>query len=333
MTSRRALAGMWAILPLPALLLALTVLPVPASVPTHWAGPTPDGWASGPGFAATLLTTSVLTALLAAGSALLARVVPPAWSRWALAVLAVVGWGAVALYVLTVWRVGVSGADGVGEGWALLAVLLALVAGWIGYAVHGRRLPGRGEVLAGVPERSRVQAVRGRGVRPVQEWSTDADSRTMGVIGWGTVLVLGAVALWQLWLGSLLMGLVVALVALATGLLALAWSRVRYAVDAQGLQVRSRLLPVRLSRVPAEEVVGVDVQDLDPMRWGGVGLRALPERTAYIVDSGGGPGLVVYRSDGRRLALQVTEGDPAARDGARTLHQAAGQRLGEAPPS
>ncbi|OLT44951.1 hypothetical protein BJF86_11020 [Serinicoccus sp. CNJ-927] len=79
----------------------------------------------------------------------------------------------------------------------------------------------------------------------------------------------------------------------------------------------------------AERVAGADVQQLDPMRWGGVGLRALPDRTAYIVGPGGGPGIVVYQRDGRRLALQITEGDAAARAGAATLLQAAGQRVGE----
>lgn len=330
MTSRRALAGLWAILPLPALLAALTLLPVPARVPTHWTGRWPDGWTDGPAFASALLTAVVLCALLAAGSAVLARVVPPAWSRWALTVLAAVGWGAVALYLLTAWRVRVDGVEQVREGWALLAVVLALLAGWIGYAVHGRRVPSRAEVLAAVPERSRVQAIRGRGVGAVQPWGTEVDSRTMWVIGWGTVVLMGALAVWQvIWMDSILLAVVLVVVALGTGMLALAWSRVRYVVDADGLQVRSRVLPVRVSHVPARDVVGVAVQDLDPMRWGGVGLRALPERTAYIVDSAGGPGLVLYKSDGRRLALQVTEGDHAARAGARTLLQAAGQRLGE----
>ena len=96
MRHRRALAGLWAILSLPALLAALTVLPVPAAVPSRWAGPTADGYATGPAFASTLLTTVVIVALLAAGTALLRRVVPAAWSRWAVALLAAVAWGAVA---------------------------------------------------------------------------------------------------------------------------------------------------------------------------------------------------------------------------------------------
>ncbi|QFG69393.1 hypothetical protein [Ornithinimicrobium pratense] len=331
MRHRRALAGLWAILPLPALLAALTLRPVPAVVPRHWSGPTADGYVTGPGFASALLSTVVLVALFAAGTALLRRVVPPAWSRWALALLGALGWGAVWLYVLTVWRVGVVGVEQVREWWALLAVLLGLGAGWVGYAVHGRRWPSPTEVLAQVPDRARVQALRGRAVRPLQPWSTELDSRTLRVTGVGVPVVLGAAAVWQLVAGSLALTVLLALVGLGTGLLALAWSSVTLAVDVDGLRIRSRVLPVQVSHVAAERVVGVEVQDLDPMRWGGVGLRPLPDRTSYIVDQAGGPGLVIHQRDGRRLALQVTEGDAAARAGARTLLQAAGQRLGQEP--
>lgn len=331
MRHRRALAGLWAILPLPALLAALTLLPVPAVVPRHWSGPTADGYATGPGFASALLSTVVIVALLAAGTALLQRVVPPAWSRWALALLGALGWGAVSLYVLTVWRVGVDGVGQVREWWTLLAVLLGLGSGWVGYAVHGRRWPSRAEVLARVPERARVQALRGRAVRPLQPWSTELESRTLRVIGGGVLVVLGAAAAWQLVAGSLVLSVLLVLVGLGSGLLALAWSSISLTVDVDGLRVRSRVLPVQVLHVGAERVVGVEVQELDPMRWGGVGLRPLPDRTSYIVDQAGGPGIVVHQRDGRRFALQVTEGDTAARTGARTLLQAAGQRLGQEP--
>lgn len=328
MRHRRALAGLWAILPLPALLAAITLLPVPEVVPTRWAGPAGGGFATGPGFASTLLTTVVVVALLAAGSALLQRIVPPAWSRWALALLASAGWGAVALYVLLVWRTGVDGADQVREWWALLAALVALAAGWWGYAVHGRQTPPLAQVLSGVPDRARVQALRGRAVRPLEPWSTRLESGTLRIIGWGALVLLGAMAVWQFMTGSLVLTVLLVLVGLGTGLIALAWSSVVLTVDEDGLRIRSQVLPVQVSHIPADRIVGVEVRDLDPMRWGGVGLRALPERTSYIIDQAGGPGIVVHQRDGRRLALQVTEGDGAARTGARTLLRAAGQRLG-----
>jgi hypothetical protein len=332
MNSRRALAGLLAIAPLAVLLVVLVVLPPPERVPTHWSGTRPDGWTGGPEFSSGVLTVVVLAVLAAAVSALLQRVVPQAWSRWVVAAAAAVGWGALSLYVVTVWRTGVDGPEGVGEAWPLLAVAGALVAGAAAYAVHGRRVPDLELLRQRVPERGRVRPVRGRAVRPVEPWTTDVASTTLRVLGWvllavflATTVVV-AVSGESLWLLA-----VVVLVGGAASLLALAWSAVRVRVDAAGLEVRSRVLPVRVARVPAAEVVGVEVADLDPMAWGGVGLRAQPERTAYVV--AGGPGLVVWKRDGRRLALEVTEGDHAARTGARTLLQAAGQRLGESSGS
>ncbi|WP_298751512.1 hypothetical protein [uncultured Serinicoccus sp.] len=325
---RRTLAGLWAILPLAALLLALTVVPPPDRVPTHWSGRAPDGFASGPGFVAGVLATVVVCTVLAAVASVARRLVPPSWGRWVLTALAAVSWGAVLLYVVTAWRVGVDGPEGVREGWPLLAVLGALLAGLVGYAVHGRWVPSAQELADLVPERSRVQPVRGRAVEPVHPWASDVSSRTLTVLAVGLLVLFALVAVVLVVAGE---GVVLLAVVLVTGLgaggLALLWSAVTVEVDEDGLRVRSRVLPVPVARVRAEQVAGADVQDLDPMHWGGIGLRALPDRTAYIVDRGG-PGIVVYLRTGRRLALRITEGDQAARVGARTLLRAAGQRVG-----
>lgn len=332
MNSRRALAGLFTILPLAALLAVVTQLPPPERVPTHWSGGGPDGWSTGPGFLSAVLTFVVLSALTAAAMAVLQRAVPQAWSRWVVAVAAAVGWGAFALYVVTVWRTGADGAEGVAEVWPLMALVAGLVAGVVAYVVHARRVPTPEELRERMPEKARVQALRGKAVRPVEPWESEVSSTTMKVLGWGLAVVFVVAAVAVVMMGeSLLLGMVLLLVGGVAALIALAWSAVRYRVDADGLQVRSRVFPVRVSRVPAAEVAGVEVLDLDPMAWGGVGLRAQPERTAYIVD--GGPGIVVWKRDGRRLALQVTEGDEAARAGARTLLRAAGQRLGESSRS
>ncbi|WP_122262824.1 hypothetical protein [Ornithinimicrobium cerasi] len=332
MNSRRALAGLLAILPLAALLLVLAVLPLPERVPTHWSGSRPDGWTGGPQFLSGVLTVVVVAVLAAAVSALLQRVVPQAWSRWVVAGAAAVGWGAFLLYVVTVWRTGVDGPDEVRELWPLLAVAGALLGGFVAYAVHGRRIPPLEVLRERVPERGRVRAVRGRSVRPVEPWTTEMSSTTLRVLGWVLLVVFLGTGVAVAWSGeSLWLLALVVLVGGGASVLALAWSAVRLRVDAGGLEVRSRVLRLRVARVPAEEVVGVEVMDLDPMAWGGIGLRALPERTAYVVR--GGPGLVVWKRDGRRLALEVTEGDHAARAGARTLLQAAGQRLGESSGS
>lgn len=332
MNPRRALAGLTAILPLAALLVTLAVLPPPEQV-SLWARRDPQELVTGPAFTSFLLTVAVLAAVAAAATAVLQRAVPAAWSRWVIALAAAFGWGAWLLYVVIVWRVGVDGAAGVSDAWPLLALAGGALAGWAAYAVHGRRRPTPEQLAHLVPDRARVRPVRGRAVRPVQAWATQVSSRTMAVIGWGVLGTFAVTVVVLLLAGeSLTLTLVVAVLGLLVGGLALAWSAVRLEVGQDGLEVRSRVVPVRLARVPAEDVAGAEVQQLDPMRWGGIGLRPLPERTSYIADHGG-PGMVVYRRDGRRLALQVTEGDAAARAGARALLQAAGQRLGESSGS
>ena len=303
---RRVLAGLWAILPLALLLLTL---PMTARSGFGVDGPRLQ----------TAFTATVLAALAAAGVTLLSRVVPPGWGRWGLAAAAAVGWGG--------YAVALVGAAAPGLRWAVVG-LVALGAAWAGHRLHGRWVRPRAELLERVPERARVQAVRGRAVAPVEEWATDVSSGTLRAQGLGLLGVFVVTAAVVLLMGE---GVTMALGVLAFGLvaggLALAWSRVRVVVDADGLLIGSRVLPVRLLRVPAEDVLGVEVKDLDPMAWGGIGLRPLPDRTSYVVD--GGPGLVVWRADGRRLAVQVTEGDGTARAGARALSRAAGQRLGE----
>ncbi|MFX0538951.1 hypothetical protein ACQBAT_12325 [Ornithinimicrobium sp. Y1847] len=331
MNSRRALAGLVAILPLALLLLVLPALPPPLQMPSRWARGEVDTWTDGATFLGIVLAVVVVAALLAAASAILQRMIPPAWSRWVVALSAAVGWLAFLTYVVTVWRIGVDGPEGVSEGWLLLELLGAALAGVLAYVVHGRRRPTPEQLAALIPERARVQAVRGRSVRPVEPWSTEVASTTLWVIGWVVLAVFALMAVLMVATGEGFLVVPFALVGVVTSVLALAWARIRIEVDEDGLAVRSRVLPVRLSAVPAAEVAGVEVRELDPMKWGGKGLRALPERTAYIVD--GGPGIVIYKRDGRRLALQITEGDAAARDGARSLLRAAGQRLGESSGS
>lgn len=329
MNSRRALAGLLAILPLAALLLLVPVLPPPERVPTHWSGRGPDGWSTGAGFLTVIFTTAVLAALAAAAAALLQRAIPQAWSRWMVAVTAAMGWGAVAVYLVTVWRVGLDGPDAVGDGWAIAGVLLGLLGGAVAYVVHGRVVPSVEEAVGLVPERSRVRPVRGRAVRPVERWSTSIESRTMAGIGWGVLFIFLAISAWMIASGdSVWLIAVMVVTGVLAGGLALSWAAVVVTVDAGGLTIRSRILGLRIWRVLAGQVVGVTVAELDPMKWGGIGLRMLPDRTAYIVGAGG-VGMVIYKRDGRRFALQVTQGDAAARAGARTLLQAAGQRLGE----
>lgn len=333
MNSRRALAGLLAILPLAVLLVASSMLPPPDRVPTHWGGRVPDGWTEGSAFLAQIFTIVAVAAIVSSGAGLLQRMVPQAWSRWLVTITGGIGWGAVTAYIVTVWRTGVDGPDAVGDLWALLVGLVGLLAAAAVFVLHGKVVPTAAELADQIPERSRVKAIRGRGVAEVAPWSTDLHSRTMLVLGLVVWLGMLAAAIFFWWAGEGRWSvLIVAGTGIVVGVFSLLWSQVRVSVDAEGLRVRSGVLPVGLLRIPAEQVAGADVQVLDAMRWGGIGLRPLPDRTAFMIDRGG-PGIVVYKRDGRRFALQITEGDAVARAGARTLLQAAGQRLGETSSS
>jgi hypothetical protein len=207
--------------------------------------------------------------------------------------------------------------------WAIAAVAVALGFGLVAYLVHGRAVPRREELLEQVPERSRVVPVP---PGAATTWSAASGSRLLTGISAFIALAFAVCAV-ALAVGDNPWGaLAVGLPGVALSLFVLAWSAITVAVDERGLQVRSRRFPVTLLSLPPGQVLGVEVLDLDPMRWGGYGLRSTPGRTAYIVS--GGEGVVVHRANGTRLALEITEGEP--REGAAALLRVAGQTLAAA---
>jgi hypothetical protein len=324
--SRRLLAGLLAIAPLAALLALAPVLPPPGAVPAHWGvGGDVDRVMSGTALLGTTLTLTVISALTAGLVAGLSRLVTPRWSRVVLAGCAAVGAGAAAVYVLTVLGVRAGGsADAVTAWWALAAFPVAAGWSWLTYAVHGEHRPPLAEVLDTVPELDRVVPVTG--AAPGVPWRSDTTSPSLRWVGVFVAAVAVAVVVLLVgsgdgWVPALLLGVP----GLALALVVHSLAQVRAEVDAEGLRLRPLHLPVTVLRVRAEDVVGVGVADLDPLAWGGWGLRWLPDRSAYIAS--GGPGLVVHRRSGRRLAVELTEGALAAAAGRQALRAVAGQAL------
>lgn len=309
-----------------AVLLAASLLGpgVPERLPTHWSGSGVDGTASGEAFFSVALTITGLVAILAALVAVLSMLVPSTWSRWILSGLAALGAGAAAAYLLALTGTAQSGDPmGVTSIWGLAAVAVALLWGWITYAVHSRAVLERRALVEAVPERSRVVPVT---EQDATRWATAVRSSTLiGTAAFTVVVFAVAVAL-LLSRGDPLSATVLAVLGLALSGFTVAWASIEITVDETGLTVRSAVLPVTLRRVPNSEVLGVQTADLDPMAWGGYGLRATPARTAYIVR--GGPGIVVHRASGRPLALEIPEGQEVADAGARALLLSAGQALG-----
>lgn len=319
---------MWAMLPMAGLLSASALLPPPSRLPTHWgAGGAVDAVGSGGAVLSTALTATVVAVVVAALVAGLSGLVGPHASRVLLAGCGGVGAGAAMAYVLTVVGLRVSGsAESVGVWWPLGALPVALGWAWAGWVLHGEGRPDRDEVWSRVPELDRVVPAPGS-PPPVQlPWSSPTGSPSLR---WVTVLVAVIVVLSAVLLAASGSGwrsvLAVSLVGAGTAAATFALTRVEVIVDASGLRVRSQRLPVTVLRVAAADVLGVQATGLDPMAWGGWGLRWLPGSTAYI--GSGGPGIVVHRRSGRRLAVELSEGEQAATVGAAVLRAVAAQAL------
>lgn len=325
-TDRRRLVGVLVLVPFALVLFAPALLgQPPARLPSHWGTAGVDGTTSTQALYGTVLSVAAVCGLAGAGLSLLSALVPSAASRWILTVLAAVGAGAASAYAGAVLGTRAAGGDAteVGTVWGPVPVLLGVLWGALAYLVHGLTVPSRQDLVDAVPERSRVVPVAGA-ADPGTRWATQVRSGLLRGTAVFTAVVF-AVCVVLVWSSGPLLGLLLAVLGLAMTLFVLAWSAIEVGVDDSGLTVRSGVLPVGLAHVPAGEVLGVETLDLDPMRWGGYGLRGLPDRTAYIVR--GGPGLVVHRASGRRLALEIPAGEQVAAAGARALLLAAGRAL------
>ena len=324
--ARRLTVGLWSLLPFALLLLAAAVWPSqPAIVPAHWVGGT-DGLSTGPGAFTTALAVSGFTGIMASLVGLFSSLLPPLWSRWLMILLAAVGAGAATVYGAAALGTHLAGDPGRVSGlWALAAPVVALVWAVVAHRLTSLEPPPREAVLETVPERARVVPVTGSGSI---QWETSLRSSVL-IGNLAVVVVLMGVSTYFLGRESVGRGLAVALLGLVLAGFVAAWTRVTVHVGAEGMTFRSALAPITLKRIPAEQVLGVEVRELDPMKWGGLGLRWLSDRTSYIVS--GGPGIVVHRTSGRRFAVETPEGEAVAQAGATALLQAAGQSRG-APP-
>ncbi|MCK0110887.1 hypothetical protein MWU75_01850 [Ornithinimicrobium sp. F0845] len=325
MTSVRAtrvIAGIWAMFPFLLLLMGATLWQAPERVPTHWTSDLPDGFSTGAGVFAVALSVAGFCAVGAALLTLLTAFLPAVLSRWLTTILAGVAATAAGTYAAAAWGTHLAdGPEHVHVVWALAPFVVGPLWAWLAYLLYRPDPVDRQAVLDTVPERSRVVPV---GAGDGAPWATLVTSSVLNgtAVFVGVVLTVTTVLAW--W-SSIWLGVATALFAVAMTLFVLAWSRVEVRVDRRGLAIRSTLalLPVHLLRVAAEDVVGVETRDLDPMKWGGIGLRWLPGRTAYIVR--GGPGIVVHRVNGRVLGVEVSEGEEVAAAGARALLRSAGQ--------
>lgn len=314
--------GVTAMVPLALLLVSAMLWPQgPERLPSAWSGLMPSEFAAGGAVFSVAVSVAGVAAVLAAGASWLAALVAPAASRWLVAVLATVAAVGAAGYALLVLGAQLAGPENVIVLWPAAAVLLGLGWGWLALMAHGRTVPSLTDQLARIPERDRVQRQRGRRAS-IDPWSGSGASSSLRTGALFAVLVMTgcAVLLWST--GSRVAAPVVAALGVLIGLYAFAWSRIRIDIDAGGVRLSSAVLGgLRLARIPAARVIAVRSATLEPMTWGGHGLRPALGRTAYIGQ--GGPGLVIHRDDAFVWAVEVTEGDATLC--ARTLRLAAGQ--------
>ena len=95
--------------------------------------------------------------------------------------------------------------------------------------------------------------------------------------------------------------------------------RIRVSVGPQGLVARTGPFGLVRFAAPLEEIAGVHAEVVDPLAYGGWGLRVLPGIRGLVVRRG--PGLRVERRDAATLV--VTVDDAAAAAGVLEAHLAA----------
>jgi len=272
-----------------------------APLVTHWAGDS-----AGDGTAPVLVFVPVMTLLVLVVGLLLQHMTDRVGHAAAARTVGGLGLGmslfVAALAVATLDANRGAGDLAVGEvplplAGLLVALGLLLVGGLVGAGM--------------TPEPTHAPTLLGTTPTRVEPGEAVVWTGTARPDGWMLVLALGMVLVGVLLLvlvepfpGLLLVGVAVLL---ATTL------RVRVLVGPGGITVRTGPFGVVRLQVPLARVTGVDALEVDPMAYGGWGVRALPGVRAVVVRAG--EGIRVRRSDGPDLVVTVDD----ARRGAGVL--------------
>jgi hypothetical protein len=283
---------------------------------SHWsAGSAPDG------FAATWPTfwglTAATVALAGVGAVLVAlwRRVPQGrvWAGLAVMVAGEIA----AAWIATAWATVAAADPAHAElGWKMGLLLVGVACGAAVYLL----LPA---APAPVPRDHPAPAVElGDGDRLA--WTGTTGSRfllAVGVILAG-VFVASLVVLVRSHGANLV---VLTVVSFLAAFAVLSMSYARLTVDARGIRVASAVLGIPFVRVRLQNVAAVMAEDIDPLRWGGWGLRLSSAGLAVVTRRG--PGVVVTRRSGGAIAVTVDRPEQAAAVAEALVARAAG-----APP-
>ncbi len=276
------------------------------------------------------LGVTALVTVLAAVVASLSRWVPASFSRVVIALC-----GGIAAAGASV----VATATGDGSFW-VVGPVVGVGWGWVVATLHGADRPEVASVLQRIPERDRLRGAAGAGGAPAAQraagsasgvvrgnatspggdppvWTVRITSRRMAALTVFGAVTFTAVVILSLGLTPTWWLIVVAILGVGFCALTVAWSRIELQIDVSGVQVRSQTLRLPLVTVPPSELLGVASTEIDPMVYGGWGLRWNSRHTALVIK--GGPGLLVYRASGRQLAIETPAGSSCADDGARAV--------------
>ena len=304
LSARRVLALLIGLVPLALLVLSAVVL-APRLGPTmasHWSAlDRPNG------FSSTWLSFTVIavitTALSVATVVLLVRVpargIARLWVGMSVLVSTLV---ALSWVVTAVASASAPRLDRAELGWGLIVLLAAVPLGVLAFwAVDGVDQPV-------VPASPVVPVALARGERIA--WVGRSGSALflwLGVVvGVGGLLLLAVFTRVE---GDQPVWIAGAVTAVA-GLSVLALADVTLSIDGRGLRLVSSLFRIPLFRIPLRDVSGVMVETIDPLRWGGWGLRFSGSGRAYV--TGRAEGLVVGRTNGVPTAITIPHATEAA---------------------
>lgn len=303
---RRAAAGALSIAPLAVLVLTQLQATAPPRMPVGWDPWEPSSFVAGSSVLAAVIGIVTFAALFSAASALMSFVIPAGISRWLITLTGAGSAAALLFYVVVGERSRVD-PDQVTLLWPLIVLILTCAWAVVIYTVHGREILPLAEVIAQIPAHARIPADP---PGALTGWRGTSASPFMARVAAFSAVCFAAGAVAVAIQGPILLALVLLVVGVVTTGYTLAWSKITIEAGQRGLRVRSAALPIGLYRLSADQIVGLTAADLDPMSWGGYGVRVTRGRFGYVVT--GGTGLVVHRADGRQDGIEITDGDPSA---------------------
>lgn len=276
-----------------------------AEMATHWGAGSarPDGFSATWGglFWGTATATAVLTVV-----ALVAVIVSAFHGRRSARLVAAVACGASAItasmWVTSAWAT----ADAATPADATLGARMVLQVGApvVGIAVYAL-LPASADATAPAPRRPYLPLAHGERAA----WSTVITSRLLGAIAVGAAvlaLFFIVMAATSPAAGMVTPAVIVTVITLAT----VALTPVRLTVDRRGIRLVSVLLRIPIIRIRLGDIRDVAVETVRASEWGGWGYRFSGAGLAYVTRSG--PGIVITRRTGSRVAITVDGPDGAA---------------------